>query len=63
MSVERLTQIIEEKEAKVKQIDGLTVKSDVFQKIIVYKPNFEHIVEITPQLASAQLLARSVRSR
>lgn len=79
MSVERLTKIIEEKEAKAKQyvacdaywlliivdfmgaaqeqeirIDGLTVKSDVFQKIIVYKPNFEHVVEITPQLASAR---------
>ena len=36
------------------RIDGLTVESDVFQKIIVYKPNFEHIVETTPQLASAR---------
>jgi hypothetical protein len=36
------------------RIDGLTVKSDVFQKIIVFKPNFEHIVEIKPQLASAR---------
>ena len=36
------------------RIDGLTVESDVFQKIIVYKPNFEHILEITPQPASAR---------
>ena len=35
------------------RIDGLTVESDVFQKIIVYKPGFEHIVEITPQPSSA----------
>jgi hypothetical protein len=76
MSVDRLTEIIREKEAKVRQyatcdaywllivvefidsaqeqeirIDGLTIESDVFQKIIVYKPGFEHIVEITPQTA------------
>jgi hypothetical protein len=28
------------------RIDGLTIKSDVFQKKIVYKTNFEHVVEI-----------------
>jgi hypothetical protein len=28
------------------RIDGLALTSDVFEKIIVYKPNFEHVVEI-----------------
>jgi hypothetical protein len=36
------------------RIDGLTVESDVFQKIIVYKPIFEHLLEITPQPRSAR---------
>src|ERR1017187_8559629 len=36
------------------RIDGLAVESDVFRKIIVYKPNFEHVLEITPQPASAR---------
>jgi len=30
------------------RIDGLTAESTVFKKIIVYKPGFEHIVEIAP---------------
>jgi len=29
------------------RIDQLKVRSDVFEKIIIYKPNFEHIVELT----------------
>ena len=28
------------------RIDGLTVESKMFQKILIYKPNFEHIVEV-----------------
>jgi hypothetical protein len=39
------------------RIDGLTVESDIFTNIIVYKPRFEHIVEITPQPASTRILA------
>jgi hypothetical protein len=31
------------------RIDGLTVRSDMFQKIIIYKTGFEHIVELEPQ--------------
>jgi hypothetical protein len=31
------------------RIDGLAVESNVFQKVIVYKPYFEHIVEVAPQ--------------
>ncbi len=30
------------------RVDGLMVASDVFEKIIVYKPTFEHIVEVKP---------------
>jgi hypothetical protein len=30
------------------RIDGLRIASDVFEKIIVYKPNFQHIVEVKP---------------
>jgi hypothetical protein len=29
------------------RIDGLSIQSEVFDKIIIYKPNFEHIVELT----------------
>ena len=36
------------------RIDGFTIDSEVFQKIILYKPYFEHIVEITPQPVSVQ---------
>jgi hypothetical protein len=36
------------------RIDGLTIESDVFQKIIVYKPGYGHIVEITPRQADAR---------
>jgi hypothetical protein len=35
------------------RVDGLMVESDIFQKIIVYKPQFDHIVEITPCPAGA----------
>jgi hypothetical protein len=31
------------------RIDGLAVQSDMFQKIIIYKTGFEHIVELEPQ--------------
>ena len=31
------------------RIDGLTVQSDMFQKIIIYKTGFEHIVELSPE--------------
>jgi hypothetical protein len=34
--------------------DGLTLTSDVFERIIVYKPRFEHVVEIMPQQATAR---------
>jgi hypothetical protein len=30
------------------RIDGLTIASTVFDKIIVYKPGFEHIDEVKP---------------
>jgi hypothetical protein len=33
------------------RVDGLMIASNVFQRIIVYKPSFEHVVEITPQAA------------
>jgi len=71
MDVERLTQIVRDKESRVcdyapchtywllvvvdftnsaqKQeirVDGVTVYSDTFDRIIVYKPHFEHIVEV-----------------
>ena len=36
------------------RIDGLGVDSDVFQKIIIYKPYFEHIVEIAPLPVAAR---------
>jgi hypothetical protein len=35
------------------RFDDLHIDSDTFERIIVYKPNFEHFVEITPQAASA----------
>ena len=38
-------------EQEIRRDEGLNVSSNVFQKIIVYKPLFEHIVE-TPQPAS-----------
>jgi hypothetical protein len=28
------------------RIDGLSMQSNVFDKIIIYKPDFEHIVEL-----------------
>ena len=71
MNVQRLTQIVREKEAKARdyapcdrywlliivnfidpaqeqeiRIDGATVHSNTFDRIIVYKPYFEHIVEV-----------------
>jgi hypothetical protein len=36
------------------RIEGFTIDSEVFQKIIIYKPYFEQIVEITPQPVSVQ---------
>jgi hypothetical protein len=79
MSIERLTEIVRQKEIKVRQYDpcdaywllivvdfmdsaqeqeirigGLTIDSDVFQKVIIYKPYFEHIVEIAPQPANVR---------
>ena len=36
------------------RIHGFTIDSEVFQKIIIYKPYFEQVVEITPQPASVQ---------
>lgn len=30
---------------EIRRDDGLNISSKVFQKIIVYKPHFEHIVE------------------
>jgi len=81
MNVERLTQIVREKEAKASdytpcdaywlllvvdfinsaqeqeiRVDGVTVHSDTFDRIIVYKPHFEHIVEV------GRLSARSAYS-
>jgi hypothetical protein len=71
MNVERLTQIVRQKEAKASdyascdaywlvivvdfinsaqeqeiRVEGVTVPSDTFDRIIVYKPHFEHIVEV-----------------
>jgi hypothetical protein len=71
MNIDRLTQIVREKEAKANdyacchaywllivvdfinaaqeqeiRVDGVTVHSDTFERIIVYKPHFEHIVEV-----------------
>jgi hypothetical protein len=37
------------------RIDGLAIESEVFRRITVYKPHFEYIVEITLDLAPAQL--------
>ena len=36
------------------RIEGFTVGSDVFQRIILYKPQFEQMVEITPHPATAR---------
>ncbi|MGD1091349.1 MAG: hypothetical protein ABSB35_05065 [Bryobacteraceae bacterium] len=30
------------------RVDGITIESETFEKIIIYKPYFEHIVDITP---------------
>jgi hypothetical protein len=71
MAVDRLTEILREKEAKAKQyrpcnaywllvivdwmdaaqeqeiqVDGLSIHSDVFERIIIYKPHFEHVVDV-----------------
>src|SRR5665213_2317088 len=29
------------------RVDGITLHSDVFERVIVYKPRFEHILEIS----------------
>jgi hypothetical protein len=29
------------------RVDGLRISSAVFEKIIVYKPNFDHILDVT----------------
>jgi hypothetical protein len=39
-------------EQEIRLDRGVTVSSDIFQKVIVYKPHFEHVLEITPQPAS-----------
>lgn len=31
------------------RVDGVTIESDVFQRIIVYKPKSEHILEVAPR--------------
>jgi hypothetical protein len=31
------------------RVDGLVLESNVFERIIIYKPHFEHIVEVTPE--------------
>jgi hypothetical protein len=36
------------------RVDGLVVDSDVFERIIIYKPHFEHIVEVTRERVSAR---------
>lgn len=79
MSVDRLREIVRQKEAKVRgysgcdeywllvvvdfinaaqeqeiRVDGLVIESDVFRRIIIYKPYFEHVVEVTPNLATTR---------
>jgi hypothetical protein len=71
MSVQRLTDILREKENKAKnyskcdaywllvvvnfinpaqdqeiRVDGIKLKSDIYEKIIVYKTAFEHVIEV-----------------
>lgn len=75
MSVDRLTEIVRQKEAKVRgysncdeywllvvvdfmdaaqeqeiQVERLAIESDLFERIIVYKPHFEHVVEVVREL-------------
>jgi hypothetical protein len=35
------------------RVDGLVLDSDVFRRIIIYKPHFEHVVEVTSERVSA----------
>jgi hypothetical protein len=35
------------------RVDGLALESGVFERVIIYKPHFEHIVEVTPGRVSA----------
>ncbi|MGH2510321.1 MAG: hypothetical protein ACRDHZ_23345 [Ktedonobacteraceae bacterium] len=71
MAVERLREILREKEEKAQQyrpcdaywllvvvdwmdpaqeqeirVDGISIRSDVFGRVIIYKPHFEHIVDV-----------------
>lgn len=71
MAVERLTEILLDKEKKAQQyrpcdaywllvivdwidpaqeqeirVDGLSIRSDVFERVIIYKPHFEHVVDV-----------------
>ena len=83
MPIERLTEILREKEEKAQQyrpcnahwllvivdwrdpaqeqeirVDGLYIHSDVFERVIIYKPHFDHVVDV---LASKPKMATTSR--
>ena len=43
-------------EQEIRLNGAVEISSDVFKKIIVYKPYFEHVVEIAPQPSGGPIL-------
>ena len=47
-------------EQEIRLDGGVVIASDVFEKILIYKPDFEHIVEVTPMPSGNDKIMRPV---